>query len=109
MKIWPNYGRIIFTIVISNTDDHLRNHGFLYERYRGWRLSPTYDMSPTSLEIKVHVLTTAIDFDDNTASLETAMSVAKDFRLFKEQVSNIINEVVAVVQQWRQCAIVVGL
>jgi serine/threonine protein kinase HipA of HipAB toxin-antitoxin module len=43
--------RIIFTVMISNTDDHLRNHGFVYERYKGWRLSLAYDMNPTPLEI----------------------------------------------------------
>ena len=38
--------RIVFSVLISNTDDHLRNHGFLYEGNRGWRLSPAYDLNP---------------------------------------------------------------
>ncbi|MCD8542488.1 MAG: HipA domain-containing protein [Gammaproteobacteria bacterium] len=76
--------RIVFTIMVSNTDDHLRNHGFIYERHKGWRLSPAYDINPTPLEIGSHVLTTSIDFTDNTASLETAMRVAKEFRLKKK-------------------------
>lgn len=66
--------------MVSNTDDHLRNHGFIYERYKGWRLSPAYDINPTPLEIAPHILTTSIDFNDNTASLKTAMRVAKEFR-----------------------------
>ena len=96
--------RIVFTVMISNTDDHLRNHGFIYERYKGWRLSPAYDLNPTPIEIRPRILTTAIDFNDNSASLETAMSVAKDFRLQKAQALNIIKEVSSAVKQWRQVA-----
>ena len=77
--------RIVFTIMVSNTDDHLRNHGFIYERYKGWRLSPAYDINPTPLEVAPHILTTSIDFNGNTASLEAAMQVAKEFRLKKEE------------------------
>lgn len=59
---------------------------------KGWRLSPAYDINPTPLEIAPHILTTSIDFNDNTASLETAMRVAKEFRLKKEAVLLIIKE-----------------
>ena len=101
--------RIVFTIMVSNTDDHLRNHGFVYERYKGWRLSPAYDINPTPLEIAPHILTTSIDFNDHTASLETAMRVAKEFRLKKEEALLIIKEVVSSVKQWRQVASKFGL
>lgn len=101
--------RIVFTIMISNTDDHLRNHGFIYERNKGWRLSPAYDLNPTPLEISPHVLTTAIDLNDTSASLETALSVAEDFRLQKKQALNIITEVNAAVKPWRQTASALGL
>ncbi|MBP6985538.1 MAG: type II toxin-antitoxin system HipA family toxin [Alphaproteobacteria bacterium] len=101
--------RIVFTIMVSNTDDHLRNHGFVYERYKGWRLSPAYDINPTPIEIAPHVLTTSIDFNDNTASLETAMRVAKEFRLKKEDALQIIREVTSSVKQWRQIASTFGL
>ena len=101
--------RIVFTVMIANTDDHLRNHGFVYERYRGWRLSPVYDINPTPIEIKPRVLSTAIDFDDTSASLETAMSVARDFRLSKTRAREIIEEVRAAVAQWRQVAARLGL
>lgn len=101
--------RIVFTIMVSNTDDHLRNHGFLYERHKGWRLSPAYDINPTPLEIAPHILTTSIDFKDNTASLETAMRVAKEFRLKKEEALRIIQEVASSVKNWRQVASTFGL
>lgn len=101
--------RIVFTIMVSNTDDHLRNHGFIYERHKGWRLSPAYDINPTPIEIAPRILTTSIDFYDNSASLETAMRVAKDFRLKKEEALFIIKEVASAVEQWRSVASEFGL
>lgn len=96
--------RIIFNILISNTDDHLRNHGFIYERQEGWKLSPSYDLNPTPIEIKPRILTTAINFDDSTASLELARSVIRDFRISIEHSHEIIQEVSKAVTQWRQVA-----
>lgn len=101
--------RIVFTIMVSNTDDHLRNHGFVYERYKGWRLSPAYDINPTPLEIAPHMLTTSIDFNDNAASLETAIRVHKEFRLKKEEALLIIEAVASSVKQWRFVASSFGL
>ena len=101
--------RIVFTIMVSNTDDHLRNHGFIYEQHAGWRLSPAYDINPTPIEIAPRVLATAIDFYDTTASLATAMNVAKDFRLEREEALSIIKAVSAAVKEWRSVALQFGL
>lgn len=101
--------RIIFSIMVSNVDDHLRNHGFIYERYKGWRLSPAYDINPTPVEIAPRMLTTAIDFYDNSASLETAIRVAKEFRLKQNEAQSIIKEVASAVTQWRAIAAKFGL
>lgn len=101
--------RIVFTVMVSNTDDHLRNHGFTYERYKGWRLSPAYDINPTPIEIGPRILKTSIDIYDNSASLETAMRVAKDFRIKKEEALSIIQEVALAVRQWRSVASEFGL
>lgn len=101
--------RIVFTVLISNTDDHLRNHGFVYERHKGWRLSPAYDLNPTPLSLKPRILSTAIDLDDPTASLETALSVIKEFRLSKDDANNIVRDVAAAVQNWRDVARRLGL
>lgn len=73
--------RIVLNIMISNVDDHLRNHGFLYTGSAGWRLSPIYDLEPTPEHEKPRVLNTFIDFDDGTASLELAYSVVEEFGL----------------------------
>jgi len=61
------------------------------------------------LEIAPHVLTTSIDFCDNSASLEIAMNVAKDFRLEKQKAQSIINEVASSVKQWRIVASSFGI
>jgi serine/threonine-protein kinase HipA len=96
--------RIVFSILISNTDDHLRNHGFIYERHMGWRLSPAYDVNPTPVEVKPRILTTTIDLDDGTASLDLALSVTSDFRLSQTDGKAIIKEVGRAVAQWRSVA-----
>lgn len=96
--------RIVFSILVSNVDDHLRNHGFVYEREKGWRLSPAYDINPTPVEVKPRVLTTMIDLHDGTASLDLAMSVAGNFRLSKEHADTIVREVAPAVLQWRGVA-----
>lgn len=101
--------RIVFTVLISNTDDHLRNHGFLYQSCEGWQLSPAYDLNPTPTDIKPRMLSMAINMDDNSASLNTAMSVISDFRLTKPQANAIIQEVAQAVSQWRKVAADFGL
>jgi serine/threonine-protein kinase HipA len=65
--------RMVFNILISNTDDHLRNHGFLYAGTDGWQLSPAYDLNPVPPETRPRVLSTAISEDDGTASLDLAL------------------------------------
>jgi len=101
--------RIVFTVMISNTDDHLRNHGYIFERYKGWRLSPVYDINPTPLDIKPRILSTAIDYDDPSASLDIALAVAEDFRLSKTETHEIIKGVFAAVKHWRKVASGFGL
>src|ERR1700693_4299181 len=77
--------RIVFSILISNTDDHLRDHGFLWTGPAGWRLSPAYDLNPVPVAIQPRILTTAIDLDDGTASLEKALGVANYFELRQDE------------------------
>ena len=93
--------RIVFSILISNTDDHLRNHGFLYAGQSGWRLSPAYDLNPVPVDVKPRILTTAINEDDGTASLDLAMSVAEYFELEKAKAKTIATQVGKAVSTWR--------
>jgi serine/threonine-protein kinase HipA len=94
--------RIVFNILISNTDDHLRNHAFLYTGPDGWRLAPAYDLNPVPIDIKPRVLTTAIDLDDGSASLDLAMSVVGYFELDEEKAHVIAAEVGRAVATWRE-------
>jgi serine/threonine-protein kinase HipA len=101
--------RVVFNILISNTDDHLRNHGFLYEGPNGWRLSPAYDLNPVPTDIKPRILTTAITEDDSTASLALAMEVAGYFELAPAKAREIAAEVGRAVASWRKVAAKFGL
>ncbi len=89
--------RIIFNIAISNTDDHLRNHGFLLTK-EGWILSPAYDLNPS---IEKDGLSLNIDTDNNELDFELAKSVGEYFRLNKEQMETIIKEVLQSTSKWR--------
>jgi serine/threonine-protein kinase HipA len=101
--------RLVFNILISNTDDHLRNHGFLYAGQEGWRLSPAYDMNPVPTDIKPRILSTAINEDDNTASLPLALDVANYFELDDKKARAIAKEVATAVSKWRDEAARQGL
>lgn len=101
--------RIVFSILISNTDDHLRNHAFLYDGTDGWRLAPAYDLNPVPVDIKPRVLATAIDLDDGRASLDLARSVADHFGLNDGEARSIAREVGEAVSGWRREAARHGL
>jgi serine/threonine-protein kinase HipA len=101
--------RIVFNVLISNTDDHLRNHGFLYEGPTGWRLSPAYDMNPVPVDVKPRVLSTSIDPDDPSASIELAFAAADYFGLKDQRARAIAAEVAAAVSTWRPTAEKIGL
>lgn len=101
--------RIVFTVLISNTDDHLRNHGFLYAGPGGWRLAPAYDLNPVPVDIRPRVLTTAIDLDDTRASLDVALSVVEYFEIDQREAHKIAGEVGNAVSTWRRVAKKLGL
>jgi serine/threonine-protein kinase HipA len=101
--------RIVFSVLISNTDDHLRNHGFLWIGPAGWRLSPAYDLNPVPIDIKPRILSTAIDLEDATASLQLALSVADYFELSATEARRIAAEVGKSVATWRKVAANLGI
>ena len=94
--------RVVFSILISNTDDHLRNHGFLWTGPAGWRLSPAYDLNPVPTDIKPRILTTAIDFEEGAASLDLALAVASYFELGSDEARSISAQVGQAVATWRK-------
>lgn len=101
--------RIVFNVLISNTDDHLRNHGFLWAGSSGWRLSPAYDLNPVPTDIKRRILTTAIDLYDGTASLKLALQVSGYFELCEDEARAIAKQVGQAVSSWRREARRLGL
>jgi len=100
--------RMVFNILISNTDDHLRNHGFLREP-GGWRLSPAYDLNPMPTDVKPRIHALALNETDQEASLDIALGAATYFRLGKPEASAIAREIGAVVATWRDVAAQHGL
>lgn len=97
--------RIIFNIAVSNTDDHLRNHGFLLSD-EGWQLSPAYDINPS---IDKDGLALNIDMDNNDLDFDLAKSVGEYFRLNEQQMNTIIDEVLASVKKWEIVAKEIGI
>ncbi|HEY2055549.1 MAG TPA: HipA domain-containing protein [Solirubrobacterales bacterium] len=100
--------RIAFTILIGNTDDHLRNHGFLRESSAGWSLSPAFDINPDPVT-GPRYLATAIDFDDPRASIENLMGVAPGFRLGEPAALAILAAVETARAGWRRAAAAAGI
>ncbi len=92
--------RIVFNIAVSNADDHLRNHGFLLSA-KGWRLSPAYDMNPST---EKDGLSLNIDMDNNALDFSLALSVHEYFQLRSNEAHEIINEVKSAVNKWRKFA-----
>jgi serine/threonine-protein kinase HipA len=100
--------RIVFTVLISNTDDHLRNHGFLRKSTAGWSLSPAFDLNPNP-EGVARQLATAIDEHNSLASLASALDVAALFRLSDAEARQIVGEVFGAAARWQDHARALGL
>lgn len=102
------YHRVVFNVLVSNVDDHLRNHGFLWAGPGGWVLSPAYDLNPTPVDVKARILTTNIDLDEGTCSVELLQEAAEFFGLGSGQARTIIREVAEVTRTWQAVATEVG-
>ncbi len=97
--------RIVFNIAVSNTDDHLRNHGFLLTK-NGWKLSPAYDLNPI---VGKHGLHLNITDADNALDYQLAFDVKDFFRLSQTQATQIYDEVLIAVKQWQTVAKQLGI
>lgn len=102
-ELWK---RIVFNMAVSNTDDHLRNHGFVLTK-EGWRLSPLYDVNPN---IYGGNLSLNVDQDDSTISFELLLSTAKLYGLEGTDASGIIQDIKEIVRDnWEGLAEKYGL
>lgn len=96
-ELWK---RIVFNICVSNTDDHLRNHGFLLTN-AGWKLSPAYDLNPNEFGSGLSINITE---HNNALDLNLALEVAPYFKLSNEKANKIIKKITTVVKDWRKVA-----
>lgn len=94
------YRRMTFNILVSNVDDHGRNHGFLWHDRAGWVLSPAYDLNPVPTDLKARVLSTNISLDEATCDLGLALSVAEYFGLRTARANEIVRQVAQAVRNW---------
>ena len=98
VELWK---RIVFNMVVSNTDDHLRNHAFLLTP-RGWALSPMFDVNP---EPAGSELSLNVDETDNRIQIELAISVAERFGITKKEAENIAQDIRKTVSdRWKYLA-----
>jgi serine/threonine-protein kinase HipA len=96
-ELWK---RIVFNICVKNTNDHLKNHGFLLTE-KGWVLSPAFDMNPdpSGSNLKLNISTS-----DSTLDLGLAMDIAVDFSLAKNEATNFLKTVRCTVAKWQNIA-----
>ena len=94
------FRRVLFSVCVSNTDDHLRNHGFLYTE-AGWTLSPAYDINAneTGTGLKLN-----IDEQDNSLDIDLLLKTAPYYLISEKRATEIKNEVINAVSNWRKIA-----
>jgi serine/threonine-protein kinase HipA len=102
------YRRMVLNVLISNDDDHLRNHGFLWIGPEGWALSPAYDLNPTPVDIRPRILSTNITLDEATCDLDLVLSSAEYFSLALKDARQIVSEIARIIARWRQVAAEAG-
>jgi serine/threonine-protein kinase HipA len=102
------YRRVAFNVLASNVDDHLRNHGFLRMNRSGWTLSPAYDLNPVPADLKARVLTTNIDLEEGTCSIDLLESSSGYFSLSLTEARRILKQVAQATSTWRDVARKVG-
>ena len=98
------FRRLVLNVLVSNVDDHLRNHGFLWTGHGGWALSPVFDLNPTPVDVRPRILATNISIDDGTCDLDVVESVAQYFGLAQTDAKGLIKQVAAATAKWRDVA-----
>lgn len=102
------YRRVAFNVLVSNVDDHLRNHGFLRQGPAGWSLSPAFDLNPVPADLKARVLATNIDLDEGTCSVDLLEAAAQYFGLGLKAARAILKEVATATARWPEVATSLG-
>jgi len=103
------FRRIGFTILVSNTDDHLKNHGFLYDGRGKWRLSPMFDVNP-SPERHSELTTPISDLSGHAASLESLVHHASFFDLDEDSAVMMLSSMAKIItREWQSMAKRLGM
>lgn len=103
IELWK---RIVFNMAVTNTDDHLRNHAFIFST-KGWTLSPLYDVNPVPYGDELSLL---VDEDDNRISIELAVQIAPRFSITKKDALIYAEDIMSVVRDnWEKLAKEYGL
>jgi serine/threonine-protein kinase HipA len=100
--------RIAFSILITNVDDHLRNHGFLHVDSGQWRLAPAFDVNPFP-DRERELKTWLSDYAGPDATIAALMSIAPYFRIVPARAHEILGEVEAAVSRWRDEGRAIGM
>lgn len=100
--------RIAFSILITNVDDHLMNHGFLHVRYGQWRLAPAFDVNPFPDRVR-ELKTWISEATGPEASIEALMSVIAYFRITRTRALEILAQVEGAVAGWREAGRALGM
>ena len=101
--------RMIFNVRAANADDHGKNHSFLFDEATAqWTLSPAYDLNPVPADLKARVLTTNIDLEEGTCSIDLLEASADYFALSLNEARAILKDVATTTSSWRTVARQVG-
>lgn len=104
------YRRMVFNILVTNDDDHLRNHAFLHDASGGgWRLSPLYDVVPRPMLGTERYLAIGVGAEGRLATLDNALSQCEQFGLSRPDAARIIASIVDVVRTWRDAFETLGV
>jgi serine/threonine-protein kinase HipA len=96
------FRRMVFNILVTNDDDHLRNHGFVWDpRLGGWALSPLYDVMPRAAVATERYLHLGVGPQGRLADLDNALAAHAKFTLSQSKACEIMSNVWAVVREWR--------
>ena len=101
--------RIALSIMVTNVDDHPRNHGFLRKERKGWQLAPLFDVNPTPEHVKGHTLSMDIVEGDNTASLKLLCECADIFYIRPRETEELLIPIARAVSGWRSIATNMGI
>ena len=95
------FKRMVFNIFCNNSDDHMRNHGFLYTENSQWELSPAYDIVPYPQSTETYKLALHIGDEGTTASISNALTATKHFGLKPAEAEQIIEEIKETIKNWK--------